>query len=72
MADDNLDDLMSARAALTKMRLELAKTIATGPDINNTAVKGLIDVQQAIEVIDVAIDELTEELEEAEAEADEE
>jgi len=67
MADDNIDDLMSARAALTKMRLELAKAIATGPDINDAAIKGLVDVQRAIEVIDVAIDELTEELEEAEA-----
>ena len=65
MADDNLDGLMNDHATLTKMRLDLAKTIATGPDTNDAAVKGLIDVQRAIEVIDVAIDELTEELEEA-------
>jgi hypothetical protein len=63
MADDDLHDLMSARAALAKKRVSWAQTIATDGD--DGAIKALIDVQQAIEVIDIAIEELEEaELEE--------
>jgi hypothetical protein len=66
MADDNLETLMNARAALARKRLTLAKTIATDESIPDAAIKGLIELQQAIEVIDFAIDELEEaELEEA-------
>ena len=64
MADDDLQKLMSARAALAKKRLSLAETIASQGDIPESAIKALVDVQQAIEVIDIAI----EELEEAQAE----
>jgi hypothetical protein len=66
MADDNLETLMNARAALARKRLTLAQTIATDESIPDAAIKGLIELQQAIEVIDFAIDELEEaELEEA-------
>jgi len=76
MADDDLETLMSARAALAKKRLSWAQTIATAGDIPEGAIKAIIDVQQAIEVIDLAIEELEEanlekELEEAEEEDDE-
>jgi|GEM_PF-6775488 len=66
MADDNLEILMNARAALARKRLTLAQTIATDESIPDAAIKGLIELQQAVEVIDLAIDELEEaELEEA-------
>jgi hypothetical protein len=71
MVDDDLqDDLTNARKVLTKMRHDWVKAIAAGYKREETeaAVKGLIEVQQAIEVIDLAI----EELEEAELEALEE
>ena len=76
MADDDLETLMSSRAALAKRRLSWAQTIATAGDIPESAIKAIIDVQQAIEVIDLAIEELEEanleeELEEAEEEDDE-
>ena len=76
MADDDFETLMSARAALAKRRPSWAQTIATAGDIPEGAIKALIDVQQAIEVIDLAIEELEEanleeELEEAEEEDDE-
>ena len=71
MADDDLqDDLTNARRVLTEMRHNWVKAIAAGYKRGETeaAIKGLIEVQQAIEVIDVAIVEL----EEAELEALEE
>ena len=76
MADDDFETLMSARAAMAKRRQSWAQTIATAGDIPEGAIKALIDVQQAIEVIDLAIEELEEanleeELEEAEEEDDE-
>ncbi len=70
MADDDLQNLMSARTALAKKRLSLAKSIAGQDDVPDSAVKSIVDVQQAIEVIDIAIDEL-EEAEEEELEEDE-
>jgi hypothetical protein len=74
MADDAHQVLINARAALTKKRLSWAQTIAGQADIPESAVKAIIDVQQAIEVIDIAIEELEEaelqELEEAEDEDD--
>jgi hypothetical protein len=71
MADDDLQDLMSARIALAKKRLSWAQTIAASGD--DDAIKAMIEVQQAIEVIDIAIEELEEaqleeDLEEAEDE----
>ena len=76
MADD-LETLMNARAALAKKRLSWAETIATSGDIPDAAIKGLIEVQQAIEVIGSAIEELEveaeleEEVEEADEDGDE-
>ena len=69
MADD-LQNLMNARAALAKKRLSWAQTIGTGGEIPESAVEGLIAIQQAIDVIDRAMEELeeAEELEEVEDE----
>ena len=67
MADDDLQHLMNARMALTKKRLSWAQTIAGQGDIPESAIKAVIEVQKAIEVIDIAIEELEEaELEESE------
>jgi hypothetical protein len=56
MADEHLQDLRSARRVLIKMRRNAVKDIAAGYERGTTenAIKGLIDVQQAIEVIDAA------------------
>ena len=73
MADDDLEGLTSARRVLTEMRHNLAKTIAAGykREETETTIKGLIEVQQAIEVIDIAIEELEEaQLEEFEDETE--
>jgi len=75
MAVGHLHDLESARAVLVNKRLSLAQTIGTRGDVAESAIKGIIDVQQAIEVIDIAIEELEEEemqkeLDETEAEAE--
>ena len=58
MADDDFQQLMNAREALVHKRLTLAQTIAAPGDIPENAIRGIVDVQQAIEVIDVAIEEL--------------
>jgi hypothetical protein len=74
MANDNLQDLTNARRVLTEMRHNWAKAIAAGYQRGETetATKSIIEVQQAIEVIDIAIEELEEEeLEEAEGDEDE-
>jgi hypothetical protein len=71
MADEDLQDhLTDARKVLVEMRHNWAKAIAAGykRGETETALKGLIEVQQATDVIDRAIDEL----EEAEEEDDEE
>jgi hypothetical protein len=72
MADDDLETLMAARAALTKKRLSWAQAIAAPGETPEAAIKAIIDVQQAIETIDIAIEELEqaelEELEETEEE----
>jgi hypothetical protein len=64
MADDNMEDLTNARSVLTEMRHNWAKAIAAGykRGETETVIKALIEVQQAIDVIDHA----TAELEEAE------
>jgi hypothetical protein len=58
MADDDFQHLMNAREALVNKRLTWAQTIAAPGDIPENAVRALLDVQRAIEVIDVAIEEL--------------
>jgi hypothetical protein len=70
MADDDHEDLTNARKVLIEMRQSWAKAIAAGYKRGETesAIKDIIDVQQAIDVIDRAIDEL----EEAEEEEDDE
>ncbi len=74
MADDDFRNLMNARAALTRKRLSWAETIASQEDAPEAAIKALIEVQQAIEVIDIAIEEFEEaaELEELDEAEDEE
>ena len=64
MADDN--EVTSARRVLVEMRHNWIKNIATGYQRGQTedAIKNLIEVQQAIEVIDSAIDEFEEDEEE--------
>jgi hypothetical protein len=71
MADDDLKTLMNARAVLDKKRLTWAQTIAAPGEISEGAIRAIIEVQRAIDVIDRAIDEL-EEAEEEEDEDDEE
>ena len=75
MADDDLETLMAARAALIKQRLSWAQTIAAAGEIPEAAIKAINEVQQAIEVIDIAIEELEakleEDLEETEEDEDE-
>ena len=68
MIDDDIETLMNARAALAKKRLSWAQTIATPGEIPEGAISAIKEVQQAIDVIDRAI----EELEEAEEMDDEE
>lgn len=60
--DDDLEYLTNARRVLVEMRHKWIKAIAAGYESGKTqeAIKGLIDVQQAIEVIDAAADELEE------------
>jgi len=72
MADEDLKHLMNAREALVQKRLTWAETIAAPGDID-TAIRSIVEVQRAIEVIDFAIEELEqaeldEELEEDETE----
>src|ERR1700751_4014206 len=76
MADADLETLMAARAALTKQRLSWAQAIAAAGELPEAAIKAINEVQQAIEVIDIAIEELgeaqlEEELEETEEDEDE-
>jgi hypothetical protein len=58
MVDDDIQHLMSAREALVAKRLTLAQTIAAAGDIPENAIRGLVEVQRAIEVIDVTVEEL--------------
>lgn len=73
MADDHMEDLTNARTVLIETRRNWAKAIAAGykRGETETAVKSLIEVQEAIDVIDFAIAEL-EELEELEDEEEDE
>jgi len=60
MANDNFETLMNARAVLARKRLNLIQAIATGGDNPSDAIKGLVELQQGIEVIDATIEELEE------------
>jgi inorganic pyrophosphatase len=64
MADNDLQDLTNARRVLTEMRLNWAKAIAAGYKRGEAEtaikIKGIIEVQQAIDAIDRAIEELEE------------
>ena len=59
MADHDAQDLTNARKVLVEMRYKWIKAIASGKGTED-AIKGIIDVQQAIDVIDHAIDEFDE------------
>ena len=61
MADDDIQHLMNAREALVTRRLTLAQTVAAPGDVSENAIRGLVEVQRAIEVVDVAIEELEQE-----------
>ncbi|MGJ4953844.1 hypothetical protein [Bradyrhizobium sp. HKCCYLS20291] len=71
MADNDLEVFLTARNVLVDMRLNLAKAVAAGYKKGETeiVVKSLIEVQQALDVIDHASEEL-EELEEGEHDED--
>jgi hypothetical protein len=62
MSDEDLKHLMNPREVLVQKRLSWAQTIATPGDVSDNAIRSIVDVQRAIEVIDFA----TEELEQAE------
>ena len=57
MAHDHLQDLEKARAALVNQRRTWAQTIASPGEIPENAIRAIIEVQRAIEVIDSAIEE---------------
>jgi Ni,Fe-hydrogenase III large subunit len=58
MSDEDLKHLMNAREALVQKRLTCAQTIASRGDISDNAIRSIVEVQRAIEVIDFAIEEL--------------
>jgi hypothetical protein len=62
MTDDDMEDLTNARRVLVEMRHNWAKAIAAGYKRGETedAIKAIIEIRQAIEVIDYAIEELQE------------
>jgi hypothetical protein len=70
MADNDLEILTNARAVLLQVRIDCAKAIAAGykRGETETAIKSLIDVQNALDVID----HTAEELEDAEVEDEDE
>ncbi len=72
MSQEDLKHLMNAREVLVQKRLTWAQTIAAPGDVSDNAIRSIIDVQRAIEVIDFAIEELEQtELDEELEEADE-
>lgn len=58
MSDEDLKHLMNAREALVQKRLTWAQTIATPGEVSDNAIRSIVEVQRAIEVIDYAIEEL--------------
>jgi len=72
MSEEDLKHLMNAREVLVQKRLTWAQTIAGPGDVSDNAIRSIVDVQRAIEVIDFAIEELEQtELDEELEEADE-
>jgi hypothetical protein len=72
MSEEDLKHLMNAREVLVQKRLTWAQTIAAPGDVSDNAIRSIVDVQRAIEVIDFAIEELEQtELDEELEEADE-
>jgi hypothetical protein len=70
MSDEDLKHLMNAREALVQKRLAWAQAIASS-DASDNAIRSIVDVQRAIEVVDFAIEELEQaELDEELAEND--
>jgi hypothetical protein len=69
MTEHDPHDLTNARKVLVELRHHWAKAIAAS-DNTEVAIKSIIEVQQAIDVIDHAIDEF-EEAEEEEEDEDE-
>ena len=57
MADEDLKHLMNAREALVHKRLSCAQAIASS-DAPDNAIRSIVEVQRAIEVVDYAIEEL--------------
>jgi Ni,Fe-hydrogenase III large subunit len=73
MSDEDLKQLMNAREALVQKRLTWAQTIAAPGDVSDNAIRSIVEVQRAIEVIDFAMEELEQaELDEELEETDEE
>jgi acyl-CoA reductase-like NAD-dependent aldehyde dehydrogenase len=71
MSDEDLKHLMNAREALVQKRLTCAQAIAAN-DTSDNAIRSIVEVQRAIEVVDYAIEELDQaELDEELAEDDE-
>jgi acyl-CoA reductase-like NAD-dependent aldehyde dehydrogenase len=71
MSDEDLKHLMNAREALVQKRLTCAQAIAAN-DTSDNAIRSIVEVQRAIEVVDYAIEELEQaELDEELAEDDE-
>ena len=60
MADEDLKHLMNAREALVHKRLSWAQAIASSENSEN-AIRSIVEVQRAIEVVDYAIEELEQE-----------
>ena len=60
MANRTLEDLEKARGVLVAKRIALAKTIATSGENPDAAIKAIIEVQYAIDVIDRAMEEVEE------------
>jgi hypothetical protein len=58
MSDEDLQHLMNAREALVAKRLTVAQTMAAPGDIAESSIRSLVDIQRAIEVVDMAIEEL--------------
>ena len=65
MTGNDLQDLLNARKVLGEMRYNWAKAIAAGYKRGDTenAIKSIIEIQQAMDVIDRALEE-SEEVEE--------
>jgi hypothetical protein len=66
MADDDIEDLKKARSALVHARQQQAKTILSTNDASTA--KAFADIQEGIEAIDRAIEELQDEDDEDEDE----